>query len=193
MLLNIKRDYYKILLSDNSGGSTEELSKSAASYAKKEFESPGMLVMASGLDTDGETIVNTIINSIQVGYTPLKTTGNRITGGISVYILVADFSDILGLDVATITTEKGQKLPWLQWLLTQGGRIIIDDYSVKMKPGRGRSGQAIMVQNGNSWNVPRAHAGTIEDNWLTRALLDPNNGYLATLRNIVYNEISRSI
>ncbi len=61
MLLNIDEDYFKVLLKETIEGNAEEISKKASIYAKKRFKNPGILVMASGLNTDGETIVDTIL------------------------------------------------------------------------------------------------------------------------------------
>jgi len=61
MLLDIKDDYFKILLKETNEQDVGEISKEAAIFAKKQFQNPGMLVMASGLETDGEAIVDAIM------------------------------------------------------------------------------------------------------------------------------------
>ena len=140
-----------------------------------------------------DMILATIINNIQVTYQPLKKSGSSIIGGLSLGVLVADFSDILTLDAAVITTEKQVKLPWLEWLLIRGNQLIIDEYSVDLAPGRGRSGQAVMIHDSGHWKVPSKYAGTINNNWLTRSISDHLTKYMQMVRSTIYNEISKNI
>jgi hypothetical protein len=74
-------------------------------------------------------------------------------------------------DQFSVITEKGQQLPWLKWLLFEGTSSIVKDYDVKFGPNtKSRTGEAIMVQTNRSWRVPPEFAGTIADNWFTRAI-----------------------
>ncbi len=73
------------------------------------------------------------------------------------------------------TTEKGETLPWIEWLLLMGNRIIIQEYDVLFRPNSGRSRQAIMLkekENGpqKRWKVPSLYQGTLNNNWITRSL-----------------------
>jgi hypothetical protein len=72
-------------------------------------------------------------------------------------------------------TEKGDTINWLEWLLEEGTKPIIYDYSVlfgEYGPHVSRTGGAIMIPrvDGTSWHVPDIFAGTVDDNWLTRVL-----------------------
>ena len=72
---------------------------------------------------------------------------------------------------STITTEKGQPLPWLSWLLTLGDQVIVSTHGVRYKPGTGRSGQAQMKFNYNApFKVDSAHSGKPDDNFITRTI-----------------------
>jgi hypothetical protein len=76
------------------------------------------------------------------------------------------------MDIAMTKTEKGESLPWLEWLLLKGNDKIIQDYSITYinNSYRSRTGSAIMVSNPNGWRVPVNFAGTEDNNWTTRAI-----------------------
>ena len=116
-----------------------------------------------------DNIINKIGDSIEIEYIPVKVRAGNFTGGANIQVLVKDFSDILSMIESTIITEKGQILPYLEFLLLRGDRIIISEYDVKMGTGTGRSGKAIMVKgSAKSWRVPPEYSGVAGDNWLTR-------------------------
>ena len=118
-----------------------------------------------------KSIITTIADSIEFDFHKLSDKGNKIDGGFTFYVAKADFSDILALDEAIIVTRKGQILPWLDWLLLKGDRLIISDYSLRYVPAASRSHSYIMIEeHGEFWKVPSEFAGTIKNNWITRAL-----------------------
>lgn len=98
--------------------------------------------------------------------------GNKISGNLQFLMVKSDFSDLLSLGSASLITEKGTKLDWLNWLLTQGDTIIITDYNFVFGPSKySRTGMGIMKEaTGGSWRVPPEFAGTITNNWITRAV-----------------------
>ena len=117
-------------------------------------------------------------NSIVIQNTPLKISSRGIVGGFSIDMIRSDFSDILSLSSATITDNiSGSIIPWLQWLLLDGSKILIRNYTVQFGPNsRSRTGNAIMVSSEKqNWRVPPEFAGTVNNNWITRAIerLDP--------------------
>ena len=61
----------------------------------------------------------------------------------------------------------------MEWLLTYGNEVAVPDY--QMREGHykaSRTGEALMfkVNNYIGWKVPEAHAGTIDDNWITKII-----------------------
>jgi hypothetical protein len=137
-------------------------------------------------------ILDTIANSVKVTKKTVRFSGNKFTGGIVIEVLLSDYSDILSLSRASITTEKKYVLPWLDWILTKGDLSIVLDYEFIPYNGRGRSGGGLMsFDPGSSWRMPPAHSGTDNNNWLTRALRD----YEAEIANnyaiIIKREISK--
>jgi hypothetical protein len=134
----------------------------------------GQLKAEFGLP-DSDTRVNAIVDfckKIQVSYKDVKVSNNSIKGGFTINMIKSDFSDILSLSVASFTTEKGDTLNWLEWLLLFGNKTIIKDYTVQLGPNpRSRTGMAVMkgVISGK-WGVPNEFAGTISNNWITRSI-----------------------
>ena len=110
-------------------------------------------------------------NNIMIIYDTPKINGNAITSKFSISMIKADYSDVLGSDYAQmIDSERGYSLPWLQWLLLDGTKILVDNHQVVIGPNpRSRTSMAIM-RPGSGWSVPNEFAGTQSDNWLTKAI-----------------------
>lgn len=135
----------------------------------------GILAAEFGLPDGGrriEDIIDFWVNNIIVSKKKATASGGKINANLTIKMIPTDFEDVLGFESATITTEKGQVLPWLEWLLKFGDRVIVRDYTIFFGGNRrSRSGGAIMVKsNGRSWGVPSAFSGTIDNNFVTRAL-----------------------
>lgn len=120
------------------------------------------------------SIVETLGKSVQVDFTRLSIRGNTIHGGLNIYAIQADMEDILSLDDANVVTEKQQVLPWLEWLLVEGDRIIVHNYVIRFGGYvSSRSGKALMFESkGGVWRVPPKYSGTLSDNWITRTISD---------------------
>lgn len=134
----------------------------------------GQLKAEFGLP-DSDTRVNAIIDfwkNIQVSYKDVKISNSTIKGSFTINMIKSDFSDVLSLSEASFTTEKGDTLNWLEWLLLFGNKTIIKDYRVELGANpRSRTGMAIMkgVISGK-WGVPNEFAGTRNNNWITRSI-----------------------
>jgi hypothetical protein len=169
----------------------------------------GLLKYNFGLPSDAkarvENILQTIVENLETSFYPFKVVGNEIRGKIRIQVLRTNFNDVLGLSTSTLNIEsthttgdvlnigESLELPWLQWLLIEGDTIIINDYDILYKPGAGRSGGAIMVpRDSRSWRVPPQFSGTIDNNWLTRTLVDGRR-YLSGIAKIIEREINKVI
>lgn len=139
-----------------------------------------------------DEILDTIKNSCDVQFTPLMQVGGVLNGGLTIGMVRSDFLDILGLPEAAYVTSRGTDIPWLNWILTQGDRIIIMGYDVKIplttaaEKSKSRTGLALMTP-GTGWRVPPAFSGTLSDNFITRAFIGSNVESL--LLTIVEQEI----
>ena len=138
-------------------------------------------------------IIRALSEEFILEFKPLTLTANgNINGGVELKIIQADFKDILNHPLAFIKTKK-QKLHWLDWLLTWGDRIVVRDYSIVFKQTRrSRSGFAIMVKSKFSpfWRVPPQFSGTLDDNWITRALEKAN--VEADITNLFYEYLKKA-
>lgn len=134
-----------------------------------------------------DTIVETVADNIEVNFRRVRAKAGRLVGGLKIGILIDGFTDILSLPQANVGTEKGEVLNWLEWLLKFGNRWIIEDYEVDLRPGQGRSGLAVMVQSNNSWRVPPEFSGTVNNNWLTQALISEE--YKDMISDVIKREL----
>lgn len=120
-----------------------------------------------------DQLVDRFADSVSVNINNVSITGNRIDAAL-VFTIMADedLDTILSSAEASVVTEKGDVLPWLKWLLLMGKEPIILTHKVLVKPSPySRTGQAIMIPTkSGSWRVPPAYAGTLDNNWITRAL-----------------------
>jgi len=145
--------------------------KSAPEYSALLY---GQLKAEFGLP-DSESRVNSIINfweNITVEYKNTKISRGSLSGGFKISMIKRDFTDVLSTNDAVFITEKGDALNWLEWLLLFGNKTIIKDYNVQLGPNpRSRTGMAIMQGAvSGKWSVPNSYSGTINNNWITRAI-----------------------
>ena len=135
---------------------------------------PGSLNAAFGLppgdpEVSVDMIVETIKSSIDVLFTKVD---KNLAGGIKFTMSPNLLVKLLRLDEGFVTTEEGQDLHWLDWLLTKGDSMVISGYRYVPKDDKGRSGGGYMRKRG-SFSVFRVNpefSGTVDDNFVTRAL-----------------------
>lgn len=128
-----------------------------------------------------DTVVETAAKSLKVELDQFKIV-NDINGGLTVYLLKSGMIDLLSLSQSNIKIEEGN-IPWLDWLLTQGDKIIISDYKIIYRDA-GRSGGAVMTKSpGSYWKIPTDFAGTDDDNWFTRIV--SSQSYLNELQKVI--------
>jgi hypothetical protein len=142
-----------------------------------EYESilNGQLKYEFGIPNSGSKLVELLdlwTSRVIVDYNRPRNISKKIKASFSVSMIRADFSDILGSEAAMVTDNlRGYSLPWLEWLLLYGNKTIVKNYGVIVGPNkRSRTGIAVMRESKFSWRVPSQYAGTISDNWITRAI-----------------------
>jgi len=135
----------------------------------------GQLRAEFGLPDDVDSRLSAIldiwVDQIIVDYKPV--TGKTVLkGGIILNMLKTDWLDVISSDAANIITRVGQVLPWLEWLLIFGDKIVVREFEVVMKGGpTSRSGMALMVKKSTGrWRVPPEFAGTTNNNFVTKLL-----------------------
>ena len=75
----------------------------------------------------------------------------------------------------------------MDWLLTQGDRIIVVNYMYNPQTGIGRSMLGNMKEGG-VFRVPPTFSGTVNDNFVTKALIGKHQE--AAISNIFQQELS---
>tara|TARA_Y100000310_G_C20566322_1_gene755676 strand:+ start:589 stop:1236 length:648 start_codon:yes stop_codon:yes gene_type:complete len=115
-------------------------------------------------------IIQSVAGSVDVEFHAL--TRNLTGTALSIQVQPKSLANVLGI-IPPVVTEKGDSLPWIEWLLKRGDDIIISDYHV-VEGDHGRTGMAVM-KAGGSYKVSRVNpsfSGTEDDNFITRALAD---------------------
>lgn len=109
-------------------------------------------------------IVSAVATSMTVKFMPISP---KLKGGVQFDFQSADFANLLGLADGHQYTKLGVDLHWLDWLLTKGDTTIIKGYHYEpSSEGRSRGGTMKMT---GSFRIPPEHAGTITNNFITRA------------------------
>lgn len=117
-----------------------------------------------------ENIITRFANSVTVFVLFPRVYAQGLKGGIEIRAVPADYSDVLADENAYQQTEHGVTLEWLNWLLTEGNRKIIRNYTVKYTDKqKSRTGKAVMITSKKYWGVPPEYSGTTTNNWVTRA------------------------
>lgn len=134
----------------------------------------GYLAGAFGLYAGtNDAIVNSISNAVGSSvFVNVNPIGAKFTdGGITINFQPSDFINLLSLPQGHVVYEGGD-LHWLKWLIQLGDSMIVVDYSYFPKSGAGRSKRGSMKKFG-TFRVPPEFSGTLEDNFITRALTSP--------------------
>jgi hypothetical protein len=134
---------------------------------------PGSLAGQFGLYAgQGQSSVISIVNSVENSIsTSFKKFNSKLIGGLEVNFQPKNFLNLLNLPQGIVNYEKGQ-LHWLDWLLLKGDTTIVVNYQYNPNSGIGRSGLGNMIEGG-SFRVPPQFSGTSDDNFVTRALVGP--------------------
>ena len=173
----------------------------------KDLMSGGMLRGELGLSSGSassaaKAIAQEIGNSVEAEFTGFDLTrGSSIgagainRGGLTIYIQNSAFTNILSLAQSSISyySKKHKttvKLDWLNWLLTQGDKIIVAKYQYVPKKGKGRSGLGTMKKNG-TWRVDPNFSGTAKDNFITRAL--DNDTFKKHISDLISKELTKHL
>ena len=127
-----------------------------------------------GIPDANSRIIDIIETWIQ-GISVKVTAGNSPFLTIDIGVIKNDYSDVLSISAATYTyTGRYSEgtIPWLEWLLLEGDRRIVNRYEFSPSIKRGsRTGMGVMIEKTKGfWQVPAEFSGTSVDNFATRAL-----------------------
>lgn len=139
----------------------------------------GELGLTSGVGPGmANEIVDAIVSTVQVEAKRITIMGNKFAGGIDIHIQPDDLRNLLELSGGSYkyysrTYKQQIEINWLDWLIRKGDAILVGKFGFEGADGskgfQGRSGMGVMARGG-MWRVPPAHAGTIDDNFITRAV-----------------------
>ena len=138
----------------------------------------GELGLTSGVGPGmANEIVDSIVSTVQVEAKKVTIMGNKFAGGLNIYIQPAGLRNLLELSGGSYkyysrTYKQYVEINWLDWLIRKGDAILVGKFEFEeagSKGFQGRSGMGTMVRGG-MWRVPPLHAGTIDDNFITRAI-----------------------
>ena len=167
---HIKKDFKKYADYLETSVASTLMTALLSSPTMKELKS-GRLKEELGVEFVNEHgITMAVVNSAKLTVKEPKIIGDKIVASIKLEAGPYDLETLKSGDDGVQETEKGQMLPWLEWLTTLGDSVIVRDYEVKAGfPDRSRTGDKIMVKGGG-WRVPPEHAGTDGNNFITRAI-----------------------
>jgi hypothetical protein len=136
-------------------------------------------------------IVKLWTDHVIVEVTPVTLAGYSLKGGFSINMIQDDYSDVLSSSSSRVVDEaKSTVLPWLEWLLLYGNKIIVSNYEVQVGPSPySRTGLAIMKPSKQNWRVPAEFSGTSSNNWVIRALEKLDN----SIPNLIQQEVEKNI
>lgn len=119
-----------------------------------------------------DLVVEALGETLEVVQNPLVSSANGIKGGFTITMMrSSDMSGIIYTDIASVIDSKGYSLPWLEWLLLKNNQILVKNYEVNYTSNsRSRSGMALMIGSNKNWRVPPEYAGSVTNNWTTRAI-----------------------
>lgn len=124
-----------------------------------------------------DSLIRAWVKSVNIRIHHPRIIGHRIAGPIiAIRAIQSDYQDVLDKAFASYTTEKGEHIPWLDWLLTKGSEILVASHNVWTSPvptARSRTGtNTIMIKSkGGGWGVPEAYAGIPDNNYATQAVV----------------------
>lgn len=159
-----------------------EYSSLMAGTLKAEFGIPNSSIVESVIDALTETLMVTTQKVI--------ANNSSISGGFTITMMKSDdMNGVIYTDIAS-TDAEGKFLPWLQWLLLEGNNSIVKGYDIRYGSySNSRTGMAIMVSSSSDWRVPQQFAGTIANNWTTRAVDSVEKEIYTIIQNNIESKI----
>lgn len=181
----IREDLSKRMKKNSQKISVDSKKNVSEIVQKALFASPTTSSLLSGKLKDdfgltnniANTAVNNIIKAISenIELKIISSNNGSLVSTVIIQLLPSDIKKLVSVGGASFPSTRGQ-VDWLEWLLTRGSQIVVGDFWLYPKArGKTRSGgTSIMVEIGQTprqpFRVDPAHAGTIDDNFITRAL-----------------------
>ena len=131
-----------------------------------------------------DIISNAIAESLKIVVQQVSIKGGKLKGGLIITSDLAEMSNVLASPAAVQSTEKGQQLPWLEWLLYRGDTQIVREYQYVKSARHSRTGKGIMRKNvKRTWGVPPQYAGVAGKNFLTEVFDNANQDIIQYIKS----------
>ena len=180
--------------------SVQELVKDKiASSLEMKSISGGVLQFDIGLTSSqaAETVnifAEAVANSVDIKYTPIKKSGRKLKGGITILVQPLTYQNIPIIPLEW-ELNSGDLADVKSLLLELGDTLLVFTYEIQYGAS-GRSGGARMVKNmAGSWGlgagisrVPPSFAGTERNNFITRTL--ENSSFESELSTLLKSALS---
>lgn len=137
-------------------------------------------------------IVSVISNGLQVKLEKSSQAGSIVSVKLDI-LPYSDFDKIISVAGGSVPS-RGGNVDWLEWLLTRGTQVVIGDYWIfPHAKGFTRSGGTSIMRKIESaprdpFRVDPNFSGTLEDNFITRAIQSKSKDFM----NVLGNAIDRS-
>jgi len=138
-------------------------------------------------------IISIVADSVDIYFEKPKSKRAKTLGKMVVSIDTNKTSARLLAGVTgSVYDSNGYSISWLNWLMTKGSQVIIGEYEavefVEGYTGKSRSGKGFMLKTGAGFRVDPQHAGTFNDNFLTRAI----DNVRSKVEQIILSEIQKA-
>ena len=132
-------------------------------------------------------IVNAVVSSIKVFFK--KSRRGKTLGKLVIQIDPATVSAVVQASPHGIYNSNEHQITWLNWLMTRGTQVVVEDFEVVSTDydDRSRSGGGLMLPTGGVFRVGPEFAGTPGDNFITRAIIANDRN----IRGIIQEEFRR--
>lgn len=157
-----------------------------------------------------DAIITQFVNGLKVNVKNPNIDGRTIKGRLN-FAVEADWESLVSIDAAQqVRTEAIRagiqqnanitggdidrlSLPWLRWLLLEGGDAVVQGFSISRQLGRGRSGlnYRMIETPSRNYRVNNRYRGTEDNNFITRELQAKSNILRKTMLTQFQREIKR--
>lgn len=142
-------------------------------------------------DSATRDIVNAVVSSLVVEFQAPKRKRSLTLGSLSIRIDPGTVAALVQVSTtAGIYNSNGHNISWLNWLMTKGTEVVVEDFEVvstEKYDDRSRSGGGFMLPTGGAFRVAPEFAGTPGDNFITRAIIANQNN----ISNIIRTEFGK--
>ena len=142
------------------------------------------------------SLIEKIVNKIDVEVKRARRQGESLRGTLNVILTNKSVLDLSNEPETKYITDKGLEINWYNWLTFRGEDTIIRGYDAVFADFSSqpfsRSGLGLMYPGeAKMWHVPRAFRGSLNDNWISRAISRELDALDKAVEGIILKELKR--